>query len=100
VPSVPKVAAGRSISVGHGENGQVLVVIEAIQSHVAGKGKRPFTQSLYGAYRGHVHREHRRRQISTKFSQPKRCLIARDAVGPRVAYVYFEDEPGSRHEAG
>jgi hypothetical protein len=53
-------------------NGQVLDVIEAIQSHVAGKDKRPFTQTLYGAYRGHVHREHRRRQISTKFSQPKR----------------------------
>ena len=70
--SVPKVSAGRSITVGHGENGQVLGVIEAIQSHVAGKDKRPFTQTLYGAYRGHVHREHRRRQISTKFSQPKR----------------------------
>ena len=62
---------GRSVS-GMVRNGQVLDVIEAIQSHVAGKDKRPFTQTLYGAYRGHVRREHRRRQISTKFSQPKR----------------------------
>ena len=66
--SVSKVSAGRSITFGHGENDQVLGVIEAIQSHVAGKEKRPFTKTLYGANRGHVHREHRRRQMSTKFS--------------------------------
>jgi hypothetical protein len=54
------------------ENDQVLDVTEANQSHVAGDGKTPVHAKPYGAYRGHVHREHRRRQISTKFSQPKR----------------------------
>jgi hypothetical protein len=55
--------------------GEVLDVIEANQSHAAGKDKRPFTKTV-GAHRAHVHRKHRRSQISTE------CPYRNDDQGP------------------
>src|SRR4029077_4003944 len=93
VPSVPKVSAGRSITVGNGEGTAGARRHRSNLIPCRGEEQAPVHAKPARRLRGHVHREHRRRQISTKFSPAATMTKAQNEI--RNPSPYREPNAGS-----